>query len=147
MLPQPCCWRSRTPQRPPRNKSPLYRRPRQAVHPLPRRSSRRPRTLLAKLKHGGYTLYIRHTATDFSRDDVRSKSDDGCDNQRPLTEKGRDEARRMSSDIKRAGFPISEVLASPRCRAMEVAQLAFGKYQLAGEVRGGATTLQPVERY
>jgi phosphohistidine phosphatase SixA len=103
--------------------------------------------LLAELKRGGYTLYIRHTSTDFTRDDVKSRSDDDCDNQRPLTDQGRDEARRMGADMKRAGFPISEVLASPRCRTVEVAQLAFGKYQLAEEVRGGAITLQPVERY
>jgi len=120
--------------------------------PAPGRSSTpaqelAPRTLLAELKRGGYTIYIRHTATDFSRDDVRSKSDDDCDNQRPLTDKGRDEARRMGADMKSLGFPISEVLASPRCRTVEVAQLAFGKYQLAEEVRGGAITVQPIERY
>lgn len=104
-------------------------------------------TLLAELKRGGYTLYIRHTSTDFSRDDVKSRSDDDCDNQRPLTDKGRDEARRMGADIKRLGFPISEVLASPRCRTVEVAKLAFGEYHRAEEVRGGAITQQPVERY
>ena len=49
-----------------------------------------------------------------------------------------------SSDL---GFPISEVLASPRCRTVEVAKLAFGDYKLAEEVRGGAVTQQPVERY
>lgn len=103
--------------------------------------------LLAELKRGGYTIYIRHTSTDFSRDDVKSRSDDDCDNQRPLTDKGRDEARRMGADIKRAGFPVSEVLASPRCRTVEVAKLAFGDYKLAEEVRGGAITQQPVQRY
>ena len=103
--------------------------------------------LLAELKRGGYTVYIRHTATDFTRDDVKSRSDDDCDNQRPLTDKGRDEARRMGADMKRAGFPISEVLASPRCRTVEAAKLAFGNYKLAEAVRGGAITLQPVERY
>jgi phosphohistidine phosphatase SixA len=103
--------------------------------------------LLAELKRGGYTLYIRHTATDFTRDDVKSRSDDDCDNQRPLTDKGRDEARRLGADMKRLGFPISEVLASPRCRTVEVAKLAFGNYRLAEEVRGGAITQQAVERY
>ena len=104
-------------------------------------------TLLAELKRGGYTIYIRHTSTDFSRDDINSKRDDDCDNQRPLTGKGRDEARHMGAAMMKLGFPISEVLASPRCRTVEVAKLAFGKYQLAEEVRGGAITLQAVERY
>ncbi len=94
--------------------------------------------LLAELKRGGNTVYIRHTATDFTRDDVKSRSGDDCDNQRPLTDKGRDEARRMGADMKRAGFPISEVLASPRCRTVEAAKLAFGNYKLAEAVRGGA---------
>ena len=103
--------------------------------------------LVAELKRGGYTIYIRHTSTGFTRDDVKARSDDDCDNQRPLTDKGRDEARRMGADMKQAGFPISEVLASPRCRTVEVAKLAFGGYKLAEEVRGGAVTVQPVERY
>lgn len=103
--------------------------------------------LLAELKRGGYTLYIRHTSTDFTRNDTQSKSDDDCNNQRPLTDKGREEARSMGADMQKLGFPISEVLASPRCRTVEVAKLAFGKYRLAEEVRGGAITLQPVERY
>src|SRR5262247_2654209 len=49
--------------------------------------------LLAELRRGGYVIYFRHTSTDFSRDDRLSKSDDDCDNQRPLTDKGRAEAR------------------------------------------------------
>ncbi len=103
--------------------------------------------LLTELKRGGYTIYIRHTSTDFTRDDVKSRSDDDCGNQRPLTDKGRDEARRLGADMKRAGFPISEVLASPRCRTVEAAKLAFGTYKLAEEVLGGAITKHPVERY
>ena len=31
-------------------------------------------TLLAELKRGGYTIFFRHTATDFSRDDVKSRN-------------------------------------------------------------------------
>ena len=79
--------------------------------------------LLAELKRGGYTIFFRHTSTDFSRDDVKSRSDDDCENQRPLTNKGRDEARRIGEDMRALGIPISEVLASPRCRTVEVAKL------------------------
>jgi hypothetical protein len=56
-----------------------------------------PAELLAELRKGGYVIYFRHTSTDFSRDDARSKSDDDCDNQRPLTDKGREEARQIGS--------------------------------------------------
>ena len=103
--------------------------------------------LVATLKKGGYTLYFRHTSTDFSRDDVKSRSDDDCDNQRPLTDKGRDEARQIGEDIRKLGIPVSEVLASPRCRTAEVAKLAFGNYRAAPEVRGGGYSEKPVERY
>ena len=51
--------------------------------------------LLSELRKGGYVIYLRHTSTDFSRDDVKSRSDDDCDNQRPLTDKGREEARQI----------------------------------------------------
>ncbi|MEQ1772325.1 MAG: histidine phosphatase family protein [Burkholderiales bacterium] len=103
--------------------------------------------LLTELKRGGYTLFFRHTSTDFSRDDVKSRSDDDCDNQRPLTDKGRDEARRIGQDMRALGIPIGEVLASPRCRTVEVAKLAFGNFKLAPEARGGVFTENPVTRY
>ena len=103
--------------------------------------------LLAELKRGGYTIFLRHTSTDFSRDDTKSRSDDDCDNQRPLTDQGREEARRIGDDLRKLGIPISAVLASPRCRTVEVAQLAFGNYKIAPEARGGVFTEKPVTRY
>jgi hypothetical protein len=103
--------------------------------------------LLAELKRGGYTIFFRHTSTDFSRDDVKSRSDDDCDNQRPLTDKGRDEARRIGDDMRKLGIPMGDVLASPRCRTVEVAKLAFGNFKLAPEARGGVFTEKPVTRY
>ena len=103
--------------------------------------------LLAELQRGGYTIFFRHTSTDFSRDDVKSRSDDDCDNQRPLTDKGRDEARRIGQDMRSLGIPISEVLASPRCRTVEVAKLAFGNFTIAPEARGGVFREKPVTSY
>ncbi len=105
------------------------------------------RALLAELKRGGYTIFFRHTSTDFSRDDVKSRSDNDCDNQRPLTDKGRDEARQIGENLRRLAIPIGDVLASPRCRTVEVAKLAFGNYQLAQEVRGGSFSEKPADRY
>jgi phosphohistidine phosphatase SixA len=103
--------------------------------------------LLAALKQGGYTIFFRHTSTDFSRDDVKSRSDEDCDNQRPLTDKGRDEARRIGDDMRNLGIPVGEVLASPRCHTVEVAKLAFGTFKLAPEARGSVFTEKPVTRY
>lgn len=103
--------------------------------------------LLAELRKGGYVIYFRHTATDFSRDDSRSRSDDDCENQRPLTDKGREEARQIGAAIRELRIPIEKVLASPRCRTMETAMLAFGRADKSPEVRGGPATPDSPDRY
>jgi len=103
--------------------------------------------LLSELRKGGYVIYFRHTSTDFSRDDTRSKSDDDCDNQRPLTDKGREEARQIGAAFRELKIPIESVLASPRCRTMETAMLAFGRAEKANEVRGGPATPDNPDRY
>jgi len=103
--------------------------------------------LLAELRKGGYVIYFRHTSTDFSRDDSRSTNDDDCDNQRPLTDKGREEARQIGAAMRELRIPIERVLASPRCRTMETAILAFGRAEKANEVRGGPATPDNPDRY
>ncbi len=103
--------------------------------------------LLSELRKGGYVIYFRHTSTDFSRDDARSKSDDDCDNQRPLTDKGRDEARQIGAAFKELKIPVGQVLASPRCRTMETAMLIFGRAEKADEARGGPAAAVATDRY
>ncbi|MGQ0524277.1 MAG: histidine phosphatase family protein [Betaproteobacteria bacterium] len=103
--------------------------------------------LVSELRTGGYILYFRHTSTDFSRDDTRSQSDEDCENQRLLNERGRREARDIGAFIKALGIPIGRVLASPRCRTLETAMLAFGRAEKAGAVRGGPARPQHEDRY
>ena len=103
--------------------------------------------LLKQLREGGYVLYLRHASTDFSRNDASMKSYEDCANQRNLTDKGRDEARAVGEHIKRLGIPIGTVLASPFCRTMETAKLAFGKAQPMNEVRGGPSRPDDASRY
>ena len=103
--------------------------------------------LLSELRKGGYVIYFRHTSTDFSRDDVRSKSDDDCDNQRPLTDKGRAEARGIGAAFKELKIPLGSVFASPRCRTMETARLAFGRADPSSEARAGPAKLGSEDRY
>jgi hypothetical protein len=93
--------------------------------------------LLAELRQGGYVLFLRHTSTDFSQDDSRMTRFEDCATQRNLTDKGRAEARALGEHVKRLKIPIGEVLASPFCRTMETARLAFGKATAMNEVRGG----------
>jgi hypothetical protein len=103
--------------------------------------------LLGELRKGGYVVYFRHTSTDFSRDDARSKSDDDCDNQRPLTDQGRAEARQIGAAIRELKIPVGQVLASARCRTMETAMLAFGKAEKSSEARSGPRATGDADRY
>ena len=93
--------------------------------------------LVQMLREGGYVLYMRHASTDFSQNDARMTSYEDCDSQRNLTEKGREEARQIGAHVRRLGVPIGDVLASPYCRTMETARLAFGKARASNDVRGG----------
>src|SRR5881394_2849934 len=51
--------------------------------------------IVAKLRHGGYVLYLRHASTDFGQNDSRMTSYEDCANQRNLTDKGRNESRAL----------------------------------------------------
>ena len=102
---------------------------------------------MAELRKGGYVLYIRHTSTDFGRNDAQMSSFEDCASQRPLTDKGRDEARAIAGHIKRLGIPIGTVYASPFCRTVETAMLAFGKAEKTQEVRGGPVKSDDPKRY
>ena len=101
-------------------------------------------SLVTKLRHGGYVLYLRHASTDFSQNDSRMTSYEDCASQRNLTDKGRNEARALGAELKRLAIPIGPVYASPFCRTRETAQLAFGRYERTNEARGGpANTNDP----
>jgi len=103
--------------------------------------------LLSELRKGGYVSYFRHTSTDFSRDDVKSRSDDDCNNQRPLTDKGREEARQIGAAFRELKLPVGKILASPRCRTMETALLAFGPPEKSSEARAGPASPASEDRY
>jgi hypothetical protein len=103
--------------------------------------------LVAELRKGGYVLYLRHTSTDFSRDDSKSSSYEDCANQRPLLDRGRDEARAIAGHLRRLGIPIGRVYASPFCRTVETALLAFGKAEKTNDARGGPLKADDPRRY
>ena len=104
-------------------------------------------SIVATLREGGLVLYMRHTSTDFSQNDAAMRSYDDCSSQRNLTDKGRDEARAIGEHVRRLKIPIGEVLASPFCRTMETARLAFGKAQISPDVRGGPSRPEDPVRY
>ena len=83
--------------------------------------------LIARLRSGGYTVYFRHVATDWSNSDQLSKAGDwsSCDfrRMRQLSDSGRAEARAIGHAIRTLGIPVGQVLASPYCRTMDTAEL------------------------
>jgi len=93
--------------------------------------------LLAALRAGGYVIYFRHADTDHRQNDQRMTSVDDCTTQRNLTDRGREHARAIGEAIRAAQIPVGAVLASPLCRTMETAQLAFGSAVKSPAVREG----------
>jgi len=106
-----------------------------------------PAELLAELRKGGYILYFRHAATDFSQNDSNMKSFEDCASQRNLIDRGRADARAVGAAIKQLGIPVGAVLASPFCRTVETAQIAFGRAQKTQQVRGGPAAPADSDRY
>jgi len=83
--------------------------------------------LVNSLRGGGYNLYFRHVATDWSQSDNVREADDwlSCDpaRMRQLSVAGRSDAQAVGVAIRRLDIPIGEVLASPYCRTVETAKL------------------------
>lgn len=106
-----------------------------------------PQQLLAELRQGGYVLYFRHAATDFSQNDEKMKRYEDCTDQRNLIDKGRADARAAGAAIRELKVPVGRVLASPFCRTVETAQLIFGRAEKMTEVRGGPAVPAGSDRY
>lgn len=82
--------------------------------------------LVEALRGGGHVLFLRHAET--ARGGIDSVSTLGdCAAQRPLTEQGRQDARDLGVAVERLGVPVGDVVASPFCRTVETAELAFGR--------------------
>ena len=96
--------------------------------------------LVRALRAGGLTLYFRHTATDFARNDANMTRYEDCDSQRVLSEAGRQQATAIGGHVRALGLPIGEVIASPFCRTMETGRLMFGRATPSTDVRGYAGT-------
>jgi broad specificity phosphatase PhoE len=83
--------------------------------------------LVRALRQGGYNIYFRHAATDWSQSDhVREAGDwTSCDPARirQLSDQGRKTARAVGDAIRALSIPVGRVLASPYCRTVETATL------------------------
>lgn len=108
------------------------------------------RPLLAALRAGGLTLYLRHAVTDERQIDTGRRGERTA--QRNLSEAGRVQARALGAALDALGVPQTEVLTSEIYRSLDTAELAFGAANVriipeliadeyagsGGEVRGNA---------
>jgi phosphohistidine phosphatase SixA len=83
--------------------------------------------LVRALRAGGHVLYFRHGITDLSTRDSDRTSLDNCATQRSLSDAGRKQMRDIGRQFERLRIPVGNVIASPYCRTMETAELAFGR--------------------
>jgi broad specificity phosphatase PhoE len=88
--------------------------------------------LWSLLRSGGQVVLLRHDATDPGVGDPPGMKLDDCATQRNLSEEGRAHARRLGDALRSRGIPVAGLQASPWCRCLETARLAFGR---AGEVQ------------
>ena len=85
--------------------------------------------LAQELRNGGYNLYFRHVATDWTQTDQVQKSGDwiSCDPSqiRQLSDQGQNDAKLTGAAIRTLRIPIGRVVASPYCRTIDTAKLIF----------------------
>lgn len=91
--------------------------------------------LVRALQSGGYVVYMRHTLTDRSQEDLDHTNLENCATQRNLSDEGREQARVIAQSVRQLDIEFNAVMTSPYCRAKETASLAFGGGQLTPSLR------------
>lgn len=82
--------------------------------------------LWALLQRGGQVVLVRHVVTEPGVGDPPGFRLDDCRTQRNLSEQGRRDAQRLGEALRARKVPVARVLASPWCRCIDTARLAFG---------------------
>jgi len=83
--------------------------------------------LLDALRQGGLILFFRHAETGSASPDQAQAVIGQCETQRNLSAEGRAQAVAIGALMRELDIPVGRVLASPFCRTMETASLAFGR--------------------
>ena len=78
------------------------------------------------LKQGGKVVLMRHAAVDRSSGNPVLHTSGDCSKELNLSKLGREQAKRIGEMFRARGVFTGEVLASPYCRTMDTARLAFG---------------------
>lgn len=91
----------------------------------------RGRELAGALRRGGYLVYLRHAATNANQVDADRPDSDRCETQRNLSDDGRQMAREIGAAFRALQIRVGKIISSPYCRAVDTAQLAFGRYEVS----------------
>lgn len=97
------------------------------------------RELVNALRGGGHVIYFRHGRTDLSTQDTDRDNLAHCATQRRLSDEGRQEVVEIGRRFQELRLAVSTVLASPYCRAIDTARLAFGKVSIEPELKHTVT--------
>ncbi len=91
--------------------------------------------LWAALKQGGKVVLMRHAAVDRSKGNGTRHVPGDCNQEFNLSPAGRAQAKKVGDAFRKHGVAVSDVLASPYCRTMDTAKLAFGKAKASEALR------------
>lgn len=93
------------------------------------------KALLEEVSKGGYVVYMRHTKTSKTEKDSDVSDLSNCATQRNLSDEGRAQAAAIAKGLESHGVTFERVLASPYCRAVETADIMFGRHEKADGLR------------
>ena len=90
--------------------------------------------LAGQLAKGGYVFYFRHAATRHDQEDHHPAVLEDCASQRNLSQAGKDQAAAIGAAFRELRIPVGRVIASPYCRCMDTARLAFSKFDVSEDL-------------
>lgn len=102
--------------------------------------------LIEALRAGGYVLYFRHGTTNMATRDSDRTSLANCATQRILSDEGRRQMSDIGKQFQRLRIPVGTVLASPYCRTIDTAKLAFGTVTVEPELEHTVTATEALTR-
>lgn len=96
--------------------------------------------LMEALRSGGYTILLRHGASDHSFQEDRTTVPVERSQQRNLVDLGVAQGRRMRRVLEAFHVPIGEIVSSPMYRTRETAEYAAGTPRLTMDLRSWPST-------
>jgi phosphohistidine phosphatase SixA len=97
------------------------------------------------LQKGGFVIFLRHASTpDYQEPSPVDFA--SCERQRNLNGLGRAQAVMIGEALRELNIAVAEVLASPYCRCMDTARLAFGRVAPDEAIRGDKDKLGVLRR-